>query len=91
MYKHNFKILILLLLLLITNEAKPSASCQTCDMQYKNYYKTQPYQPSSKCSYKRKENLRGSSSNTLNASLLLWGIGLVAGIAAAVITVPQNK
>lgn len=91
MVKHNFKILILLLILLVTNEAKTDTNCEPCDMLYKEYYRSQVYQPSGECLYKRKRNLRQPSSDELNATLLYWGIGLAIGIATVVIAVPQSK
>lgn len=91
MYKHNFKILILLLVLLVTNEAKTYTECEPCDKLYKEYYRAQTYQPSGECLYKRKKNLREPSSDELNATLLYWGIGIAIGIATIVIAVPQSK
>lgn len=91
MYKHNFKILILLLLLLITNEAKTYINCEPCDKLYKEYYRSQVYQPSGECLDRRKRNLREPSSDELNATLLFWGIGIAIGIATVVIAVPQSR
>lgn len=91
MYKHNLKIFILLVILLITNEAKTSTDSWTCDMEYKNYYRSQTYQPSYECLYKRKKTLREPSSQVLNTTLICWGVVLAIGIATVVIAAPQSR
>lgn len=91
MYKHNFKISILLFLLVINNEAKSYTNCEPCEKLYKEYYRSQVYQPSGECLYKRKKTLRSLSSEELNATILIWGIGIAIGIATVVIAVPQSR
>lgn len=91
MYKHNFKIVILLLLLIVTNEVRSYTNCEPCEKLYKEYYRSQVYQPSGECLYKRKKTLRDLSSDELNATLLIWGIGIAIGIATVVIAVPQSR
>lgn len=91
MYKHNRKIFILLVILLITNEAKTSTDSWTCDMEYKNYYRSQTYQPSYECLYKRKKTLREPSSQVLNTTIMCWGVVLAIGIATVVIAAPQSR
>lgn len=91
MYKHNFKIFILLLLFIVTNEGRSYTNCEPCEKLYKEYYRSQVYQPSAECLYKRKKTLRDLSSDELNATLLIWGIGIAIGIATVVIAVPQSR